>query len=120
MPRAYADRLIELPGTPASVNVRKRSTEVPAMTDLALRFRQLEEFGDDYRQIISIPAPPAEALGPPEVSREMARLGNDGLAELVRDNPDHSAGFVACLPMNDVDGVLAEIDYACGELGALG
>ena len=40
MPRAYADRLLALPGTPASVYLRKRSTEVPAMTDLTLRFRQ--------------------------------------------------------------------------------
>lgn len=120
MPPAYAQRLLDLPGTHASANLRKRSTEVPAMTDLALRFRQLEEFGDDYRQIVSIPAPPAEDLGPPEVARTLARLGNDGLAELVRDHPHRFAGFVACMPMNDVDGVLAEIDYACGKLGALG
>jgi len=90
------------------------------MVDLDVRFRQLEEFGPDYRQIVSIPAPPAEDLGSPEVARRFARLGNDGLARLVRDHPDRFAGFTAVLPMNDPDAAVAEIDHACGELGALG
>jgi uncharacterized protein len=47
-------------------------------------------------------------------------LGNEGLAQLVERHPDRFAGFVAALPMNDVDGTLAEIDHACGTLGALG
>jgi aminocarboxymuconate-semialdehyde decarboxylase len=119
-PQAYVDRLDSLPDTPAARNIRQRSTGIPAMLDLELRFRQLEEFGDDYRQILSIPAPPAEDLGSPEVSREIARAGNEGLAELVRDHPERFAGWVACMPMNDVDATLAEIDYAVGELGANG
>lgn len=119
-PQAYVDRLDSLPDTPAARNIRQRSTGIPAMLDLDLRFRQLEEFGDDYRQVLSIPAPPAEDLGPPEVSREIARAGNEGLAELVRDHPERFAGWVACMPMNDVDATLAEIDYAVGELGANG
>jgi uncharacterized protein len=119
-PQAYVDRLDSLPDTPAARNIRQRSTGIPAMLDLDLRFRQLEEFGDDYRQVLSIPAPPAEDLGSPEVSREIARAGNEGLAELVRDHPERFAGWVACMPMNDVDATLAEIDYAVGELGANG
>ncbi|MBV9197991.1 MAG: amidohydrolase family protein [Solirubrobacterales bacterium] len=59
-------------------------------------------------------------MGFPEVSREFARVGNEALAELVAGHPDHFAGFVGCMPMNDADAVLAEIDHACGELGALG
>jgi aminocarboxymuconate-semialdehyde decarboxylase len=42
------------------------------------------------------------------------------MAELVGRYPDRFAGFVASLPMNDVDAAVEEIDYACGELGALG
>ncbi len=90
------------------------------MVDLDLRFRQLEEFGDGYRQVLSIPAPPVEDLGSVKVSRELARIGNEALAALVRDYPEHFAGFVACMPMNDVDATLEEIDYACGDLGAAG
>jgi uncharacterized protein len=120
IPKPYLDRFDSLPATAQSRGIRGRSTAVPAMVDLDVRFRQLEEFGGDYRQIISIPAPPAEDLGPPEVSREFARVGNEGLAELVARHPEHFAGFVACVPMNDIDGVLAEVDHACGQLGALG
>lgn len=120
IPRPYLEQIEALAPTEQSRGIRGRSTAVPAMVDLDVRFRQLEEFGPDYRQVISIPAPPAEDLGPPEVSRQFARIGNDALAELVRDHPERFAGFVACMPMNDVDGTLAEIDYACGDLGALG
>ena len=120
IPTAYLEQIDAVAPTEQSRGIRGRSTAVPAMVDLDVRFRQLEEFGPDYRQLISIPAPPAEDLGPPGVSRRIARIGNDALAELVRDHPEHFAGFVACMPMNDVDGTLAEIDYACGELGALG
>jgi aminocarboxymuconate-semialdehyde decarboxylase len=120
MPRAYADRLTSHGGDAASANLRKRSTEVPAMVDLDLRFRQMDEFGEDYRQVISLPGPAVEDIGPPAVAREFARLGNEGLAELVQRHPDRFAGFVACLPMNDVDAAVAEIDHAVGQLGALG
>src|SRR5579871_3288025 len=114
LPRRYLEQIEALAPTEQSRGIRGRSTAVPAMVDLDVRFRQLEEFGPDYRQLISIPAPPAEDLGPPQVSRQLARIGNDALAELVRDHPEHFAGFVACMPMNDVDGTVAEIDYACG------
>src|SRR5215471_4183259 len=120
MPRPYADRLASHGHSADAANLRMRSTGVPAMVDLDLRFRQMEEFGDDYRQIISLPAPAVEDIGPPEVAREFARLGNEGMADLVRRHPERFAGFVACLPMNDVDAAVAEIDYACGELGAVG
>src|SRR5215472_17196736 len=120
MPRAYADRLASHGQSADAANLRLRSSGVPAMVDLDLRFRQMDEFGDDYRQVVSLPAPAVEDLGPPPVSREFARLGNEGLAELVRRHPDRFAGFVACLPMNDVDAAVDEIDYACNQLGALG
>jgi len=119
MPKPYADRLGTITDAPAAANIRNRIAGIPSMVDLDLRFRHMDEFGD-YRQIVSLPAPPIEDLGGPRVCREMARLGNEGLAELVERHPDRFQGFVACLPMNDVDGTLAEIDHAVGELGALG
>jgi uncharacterized protein len=120
MPRSYADRLETITDAPAAANIRNRIAGTPAIVDLDLRFRQMDEFGDDYRQVISLPAPPLEDLGRPRVCREMARVGNEGLAQLVERHPDRFAGFVAALPMNDVNGTLAEIDHACGTLGALG
>jgi predicted TIM-barrel fold metal-dependent hydrolase len=118
LPRAYAQSIEQLDSATAA-NIRARIAGVPSLIDLELRLRQLEEF-DNYQQIISLPAPAPEDLGPPEVSRRLARLGNEGLAELVAGNPDRFAGFVAAVPLNDVEGTLSEIDYACGQLGALG
>jgi uncharacterized protein len=118
LPRAYAQSIEQLDSATAA-NIRARIAGVPSLIDLDLRMRQLEEF-DNYQQIISLPAPAPEDLGSPEVSRRLARLGNEGLAELVADNPDRFAGFVAAVPLNDVEGTLSEVDYACGQLGALG
>jgi uncharacterized protein len=118
LPRAYAQSIEELDSATAA-NIRARIAGVPSLIDLPLRLRQLEEF-DNYQQIISLPAPAPEDLGSPEVSRRLARLGNEGLAELVAGNPDRFVGFVAAVPLNDIEGTLAEVDYACGQLGALG
>jgi predicted TIM-barrel fold metal-dependent hydrolase len=119
LPRAYAERLRRVDAGPAAANMLKRTAGIPALADLDVRFRQMDEFGD-YRQVISLPTPPVEDLGPPAVSRELARVANDGLAELVARHPDRFAGFVASIPLNDVEAALAEIDRACGQLGALG
>ena len=119
MPRPYADALSNLTDTPAAANIRNRIEGVPSLVDLDLRFRQMDEFGDDYRQIVSLPAPPPEDLGDPKVSREMAALANDELAALVGAHPDRFAGWVAAVPMNDPDAAVAEAARAVG-LGALG
>ncbi len=119
LPRAYGERLAGLGDTPAARNIRTRIAGVPSLIDLDLRLRQLEEFGDEYRQIISLPAPPLEDVGEDAVSIELARLANDGLAELVRDQ-DRFVGFVAGLPLGNIEAAIAEARRAVRELGALG
>jgi predicted TIM-barrel fold metal-dependent hydrolase len=119
MPRPYADRLSELKDTPAAANIRNRIEGIPSLVDLDLRFRQMDEFGADYRQIVSLPAPPPEDLGEPSVSREMATLANDELAALADAHPDRFAGWVAAVPMNDPDAAVEEVERAVG-IGALG
>ena len=119
MPRPYFDRLSALTDTPAAANIRNRIEGIPSIVDLDVRFRQMDEFGEDYRQIVSLPAPPPEDLGSPEVSREMAALANDELAALVAAHPERFAGWVAAVPMNDPEGAVAEIERAVG-LGAAG
>jgi len=49
-------------------------------------------------------------------ARRLARSFNEQLAEVIRSHPDRFGGF-ACLPLPDVDGALAEIDYTLGTLG---
>lgn len=119
MPRPYYDRFFALESTPAAANIRRRISRIPSLVDLDVRFRQMDEF-DDYRQVINICAPPVEDLGSTETSITMARIGNEALAELVARHPDRFAGFMACVPMDDTDAAVSEVDYACTQLGALG
>ena len=49
-------------------------------------------------------------------ARRLARSSNEVAAEAIGSHPDRFGGF-ACLPLPDVDGALAEIDYGLGPLG---
>ena len=51
--------------------------------------------------------------------REIARRINEYTADLVSERPDRFGGF-ATLPLPDVDGALAEVEYALGTLHADG
>ena len=73
-----------------------------------------------YRQIICLSNPPIEMLGTPEVTPELARFANDGMAELCRRNPERFPGFIASMPMNNPDASLREADRAIKDLGAVG
>jgi predicted TIM-barrel fold metal-dependent hydrolase len=118
LPQRYFDRLQRISSERAA-NLLKRTAPIRSLWDLDERLRVIAPFGD-YAQIISLAAPPLEALGEPAESAALARMANDEMAELVRMRPETFAGFVAGLPMGDVDAALTEVDRAVGELGALG
>jgi uncharacterized protein len=93
--------------------------QVRELHDLDQRFRTMDGIGD-YRQIVSLPNPPLEAIANPAEALELARAANDGMAELVRRYPDRFPGFVAALPMHDPDANMAELRRAIDELDAWG
>lgn len=68
--------------------------------------------------ITSISAP-GVWFGDAAASRRLARLCNDFAADMARDHKGRF-GVFAALPLPDVDGSLAEIDYAFGTLGVDG
>ena len=117
-PRKFYDRMLKV--MPNGRDINKRVRPIPSILDLDVRFRIMDKFGDDYRQVICLPAPAIETFGPPPASADMAKLANDGLAELVRKHPDRFPGFIAALPMNDPKGLLREARRAVGDLGAVG
>jgi aminocarboxymuconate-semialdehyde decarboxylase len=99
--------------------MQKRMREIPVLTDLDLRFRIMDAFGD-YRQVVSLATPPLEALGGPDETPALARLANDGMAAIVDRHPDRFPGFIASLPLNNPDAIVPEIDRAVTGLGATG
>jgi 6-methylsalicylate decarboxylase len=60
--------------------------------------------------------PPGAFLGDPGHARELARAANEGIAEIVRGDPERFAGL-ATLPLPDVDAAHVELAYALDELG---
>src|SRR5215475_9733743 len=100
-------------------NIAARLRGVKKLFDLDERFREMDQFGD-YRQIISLPNPPIEDLAAGEVGINLARIGNDAMAELTARHPARFPTFVAALSMTDVDGSVKEARRAVNELGAGG
>ena len=103
----------------AARDIGKRMRGVPCIYDLNERLRLFDRF-ENYSQVLSLGMPPLEALGPPNVSIEYARLGNDGLADLVAKHPDKFVGFLASLPMNAPEEAAREAERAFTQLGACG
>jgi predicted TIM-barrel fold metal-dependent hydrolase len=99
----------------------KRWLHIPFLHDLDVRFRMIAEFGDEYRQILSLSAPPIESINPDrQITIDLARLANDSMAELVEKHPERFPGFISSLPLNCPDESVAELERAVNDLGALG
>jgi predicted TIM-barrel fold metal-dependent hydrolase len=100
-------------------NIAARLRGVKKLFDLDERFREMDQFGD-YREIISLPNPPIEDLAAGETGLNLARIGNDAMAELCARHPARFPTFVAALSMTDVEGSVKEARRAVNELGAGG
>jgi predicted TIM-barrel fold metal-dependent hydrolase len=116
-PPAYVARMQQV--APGLKDAGKRVRGVPMLVDLDVRFRVMDAF-EGYQQILSIATPPIEAYAKPADAVDLARLANDGMADLVRRFPERFPGFIASLPMNDPDGALSELARALDTLGARG
>lgn len=117
LPKNFYERTLALPEKGSSM--KKRISRIPALVDLDVRFRIMDRF-EDYVQVLSCPSPPVEAFADAAQSPELARILNDGLAELVDRYPDRFPGFIASLPMNNPDAAVQETERAITKLGATG
>ncbi|MGH7304675.1 MAG: amidohydrolase family protein [Candidatus Rokuibacteriota bacterium] len=117
MPRRYFDRMLQV--APPGMALQKRMSGIPVLVDVELRLRIMDRY-EGYVQVLTLANPPIEVVGAPGVSPDLARLANDGMAEIAARHPDRFPGFVASLPMNNPDAALREIDRALDDLGATG
>ena len=92
---------------------------LPTIFDLEHRFRLLDKF-DGLMQVLTMSGPPVEDIANPEKALDLARLANDSMAELVFKYPDRFAAGVACIPMNNMDAALVELDRAFNDLSLRG
>jgi len=108
-PMKYLEALRKEVGPAASFET------LPSMYDLDVRFRLMDKF-EDLMQVLTISMPAPENIKNKKKVVDLARLANDGLAELVNKYPDRFAAGIACLPMNDIDAALVEVDRAIKDL----
>ena len=119
-PLAYFERMKAIAqGNPVLAGQLKRWMDIPVLYDLEKRMRMMKRF-PGYKQVLTLSLPAIEFLAGPDESPALARLANDGMAEIVAKHPDLFPAFVASLPMNNVPAALAEMDRAIGTLGAKG
>ena len=117
MPAPLWQRMTEMSEAGGGIGGRVRG--VKGIYDLDTRLKCVEQFADkNYSQVLCTSMPPPEMLGGPKEALELAKLGNDGLAELVAKHPHHFAGFAASLPMNDPDAACREAERCFKDLGA--
>src|SRR5262249_30849615 len=97
-PEKFFEEVTKL--SPQTQNLGKRLRTITKLFDLDERFREMDQFGD-YRQIISLPNPPIEEIAAGEAGLQLARIGNDAMAELTARHPERFAGFVAAVLLTD-------------------
>jgi uncharacterized protein len=116
MPPAYFERYRS---KTKNADLLKRMLGIQVLFDVDERIRMMQQW-PGYKQILSLSLPPIEQTSGVDDAPALARMANDGMAEIVAQHADFFPGFVAALPMNTVPESLAEIDRAVGELGAVG
>jgi predicted TIM-barrel fold metal-dependent hydrolase len=119
-PPAFFDRVKAIAEESPSLAAQiKRWLHIPVLWDLDARLRMMDRF-PGYKQVLTLSLPAIEFLAPRDRSPELARVANDGMAEIAAKHPDRFPAFVASLPMNNVPEALREMDRAISELGAKG
>jgi len=86
----------------------------PALLDVNLRLKVMDEFPDTMH-VLTMVGPPIEAVAKTEDAVDLAKIANDEMAELVARHPDRFIA-AAALPMNNMDAALKEVDRAINDL----
>ncbi len=113
LPKKYKEALYKI--APSGFYIQDVIETLPTLFDLEHRFRIMDKY-EGLMQILTLSSPPIEQMANSEKAVDLARLANDGMAELVLKYPDRFAAAVASLPMNNMDATLKEVDRAINDL----
>lgn len=109
-PKKYRDKLGE-----CIVDKKRIPLMDRVLVNLDDRFRVMDRF-EDLAQVLVPPSPALESMVDARDAVELARIHNDGMAELVQKYPDRFPTAVAVLPLSDIEASLKELDRAITEL----
>lgn len=113
LPSKYKETLYKV--APSGLDIMSNVGATPTLFDLDHRFRIMDKF-DGLTQVLTISAPGIEEVADSTRTPDLAKLANDALAELIIKYPDRFAAGVACLPLNNMDAALQEVDRALIDL----
>ncbi len=113
MPTAYKEALYKI--APNGFYLQDVIESLPTLWDLDHRLRIMDKF-NGLMQILNICEPMVEHIADANASPELAMIANDAMAELVQKYPDRFPAAVACLPMNNMEAALKEVDRAIKDL----
>lgn len=113
IPPKYKEALYKV--APSGFYIQNVIDSTPTLFDLDIRFRIMDKY-EDLMQVLTLSAPPVELIADSQKAVELAKLANDEMAELVLKYPSRFAAAVACLPMNNIDAALKEVDRAINDL----
>jgi aminocarboxymuconate-semialdehyde decarboxylase len=116
LPPAYLEALERLA---ADQPIVRYAAKIRPLWDVEERLRMIAPW-PELQQVVTLGQPTPELVAGPERSPELARIANDGMAQIRDAHPDRFPAFVASLPMNNVAAALEEMDRAVAKLGARG
>lgn len=88
---------------------------IPALVNLEARFKIMDRH-PEVLQVLSMATPALETMTKPKDAVDLAKIANDEMAELVMKYPERFVAAIACLPWNDLDATLEEIDRTIKDL----
>ncbi len=113
IPMKYKEALYKV--APPGFYQKASIDTTPTLYDLEHRFRIMDKY-EGLIQVLTLGSPPVEEIVDSEKAVDLAKIANDEMAELVFKYPDRFVAAVACLPMNNIDAALQEIDRAMNDL----
>ena len=108
LPPRYAEKFFEVI---PDKGMAKRIGNIKLLQDIEARMRMMDQW-PGYQQILTAAPPAVELLAGPDVTPELARIANDGLAEICAKWSDKFPAFAAAVPYNNLAASLEEIDRA--------
>jgi len=92
----------------------------PAVADLEIRMRLMSRYPHVLQVLTMANLPLERYVEKASDAVELAKIGNEDLADIVLRYPDKFMGAAAILPMNDVDAACKEAERAIKEIGLQG
>ncbi|HVG50710.1 MAG TPA: amidohydrolase family protein, partial [Xanthobacteraceae bacterium] len=118
IPAKFLERMNKVAGDHKDIGKRMRG--IPAIYDLDVRKKVIDQFRDkDYAQIISYAMPPIEHFAKGNDIPEYLKLINDGFAEMCEKDPGYFPGWIAQVSLAIPEASIKEAERAL-KMGALG